>query len=227
MKNIHIIGDSFSHHPVNKFTTISGTENFWVTMLSETYNVFQYTEPSRDLQTILDIWIKLLPNLNEDDCLIIGFPYFSRWRLPKSEKVYKNENGLINRHFGQHGEYNIQDGDLEFYDESTNRDDLIDSLRDNQIINSSIASSLNNKEIIESLYKVTPCKVLLWSWTRFKPPYKPENLFDKTDLENEMNFWETQNDVYNKTNGKYGIKGDCHWSEDCQYEFFNFVKNKI
>lgn len=224
---IYVLGDSFSANGSDPLTNPSGKNMFWVGMLSKNHNVLRYAEGSRDTQTILDTWIKLLPKIKEDDFLIIGFPYFSRWRLPRSENFYKVENELTIRHIGQNGFYSFQNGDIEIYDGMSKRDSIEKKLIDNQFINSSKASSLNNKELIESLTELSKCKVLLWSWIRFKEGFKPKYLFDKTDLEIEMGFWGTQDDMWKKTNGRYGINGDSHWDETTQNLFYNFVKSKL
>jgi hypothetical protein len=231
VNKIYVLGDSFSANGSSPTSNPSGKDIFWVNILKkyykDSYEILIYAEGSRDTQTIFDTWIKLLPKIQENDFLIIGFPYFSRYRFPRSEKFYKVENDLTIRHIGQNGAYSLKDGDIEIYDEFTERDFIEKKLIDNQFINSSKASSLNNKELIESLLEMTKCKTLLWSWTRFKEGFKPKDLLDKTDLENIMGSWGTQSDMYKKTNGKYGIFQDLHWDEDTQNLFFNFVKNKI
>lgn len=224
---IYVLGDSFSDHGSDPLTNPSGEEVFWVDILSKTHNVLRHAEASRDTQTILDIWIKLLPQIKEDDFLIIGFPYFSRWRLPRSEKFYKIENELTIRHIGHQGFYSFQNEDIEIYDKTISANSIKEKLIDNDFINSSKASSLNNKELIESLTELSKCKVLLWSWTRFKEGFKPKNLYDKTDLEKIMGYWGTQYDMWKNTNGKFGMEWDLHWDEHTQKLFYNFVKSKI
>ena len=243
INRICILGDSFSAHGSSAEGNPSGKEKFWIKDLNETYPTLVYAEPSRDVQTILDTWTKLLPKVEENDFLIVGFPYFSRYRFPLNEMFYRKEphlhckinyhsvdveeNELITRHVGQHGEFDIQNGELEFYNKDTNRQQLLEKLDDNQIINSSFASALNNKELIESLTQVSKCRTLLWSWTRFKKGFKPEGLYDKTDLEKELGHWGTLDDIYRKSSGKFGFMGDLHWDEKTHDLFAKFVQNKI
>ena len=243
MNKVFILGDSFSAHGASAQHNESKKEVFWIQEINDTYPVLVYAEPSRDVQTILDTWIKLLPTFSENDYLIVGLPYFSRYRFALNEMFYRTEpylhskvnyfyadtkeHEIYTRHVGQHGWFDIKNGELEFYGKDVDRKQLLEKLDDNRIINSSIASTLNNKEIIESLTKVTKCQTLLWSWTRFKNGFKPEGLYDKTDLEKELGYWGTLDDLYNETDGQYGQYGDLHWDEKTHMLFSEFVKNKI
>ena len=42
---------------------------------------------SRDVQTILDHWLFLIPKLNSNDRLIITIPFYGRQRIPTQNKV--------------------------------------------------------------------------------------------------------------------------------------------
>ena len=220
INNIYIFGDSFSANGSNPLYNESQTYVFWVDMLNVDYPTFAYAEGSRDLQTILDTWIKVLPNLDKDDCIVVGIPCFSRWRIPKHESEYTIENEQIVRHIGHTGPSEIKV-------ETVIKNGIEERLFENEIINSSKASSLNYKEVIESLTKLSKCKVILWSWTQFDEEFKPAGLYDKTDLENELGYWGTMQDVFNRTNGQFGIIGDMHWDEKTQKLFYAFIKKEI
>lgn len=228
---IYVLGDSFCEAAVSFVHSESGLEVFWVSILDDyfkhDYEILQYAEGSRDLQTIIDTWIKLLPNITENDFLIVGIPYYTRYRLPRHKHFYRIENELVIRHIGHHGDYDVQSNNLEFYDSSFSRDFIHDSLRGNEIINSSIASTLNYKEVLESLSLITKCNSYMFSWTRFKDGYKPIGLEDKTDLENKLGYWGTQQDTYNRTKGKYGKNGDLHWDEKTHKIFAKYLQAKI
>ena len=220
ISNIYIFGDSFSANGSAFYRNESEKPAFWVDMIDSHYSTIVYAEGSRDLQTILDTWIKVLPNMNEDNCIVVGLPSFIRWRIPRHELFYKKENEQIVRHIGQHGPMDIKV-------EEVIRDGLEERLFENQIMNSSKASSLNYKEVIESLTQLSKCKVILWSWTKFKKRFKPKGLYDKTDLEKELGYWGTMDGVFHRTNGKYGTKGDFHWDEKTQKLFYEFIKKEI
>lgn len=226
MGKIYIICDSFGENASQKQHSESGIETFWVDIFHQSFSdmeVQNFSVGSQDLQTILDVWIKLLPEITEDDILIVCSPYYSRYRFPLNEHCYTTVGNITTRHIGQHGGYNILDNELEFFDETYDRDALIEKTHYNQIINSSKASTLNYKEIIESLLKLTKCKSLLFSWTRFKDGYKPHTLKDKGDLEQEIEYWGTQSDEYIRTNGKYGILNDFHWNATMHRKFAEYA----
>ena len=231
INNLYIIGDSFCEGGVSRNHSTTGTEIFWADIVKKYFNsiqIYNHSEGSRDTQTILDSWVKLLPILTEADYLIVCIPAQIRYRLARNELFYRSEHTLTIRHIGQHGNYNIKYGDLEFYNSSfMDRDALHKKLIDNEILASSKASALNTKELIESLNQITKCPTYVFSWTRFKEGFKPSELEDKTDLEIKLGKWETQYDTYNETNGKYGVEGDLHWSEDTQKLFGNYIIDKL
>jgi hypothetical protein len=227
---LYLFGDSFCHHPSHK--NISETGNFvlWsellFTGLNSKYLIQDYSEGSRDIQTILDCWIKILPEITKNDIVIVCLPSAVRYRLPRSEKNYKQEFNLTIRHIGQHADWDTKSNDLEIYSTNFTRDEIKNKLEDNVLINSSKANVLNNKELVEALTKLTPCRLYMFSWTRFKSGYKPYLLEDKTDLEKVIK-WDTQHQQYERTNGKFGLLGDFHWSDITQIEFANYLINKF
>jgi len=226
MKKIYIICDSFGNNLAEKEYSESQIETFWVDIFKDSFKdmeVQNFSVGSQDLQTILDIWIKLLPEIKEDDILIVCSPYYSRYRFPRDENYYKKVGNITIRHIGQVGDYDISNNELEFFNQTYNRYNLLEKLSYNEIINSSKASTLNYKEIIESLLKLTKCKSFLFSWTRFKDGYKPDTLKDKGDLEKEIGYWGTKDGLYKKTNGKYGIIGDLHWDATMHRKFADYV----
>ena len=89
MKNVFIIGDSFCTKRSDKIQDLI----FWVDELKLNlleFNIMCDGEPSRDSQTIIDNWVKIIPLIDNDDFLIICLPNFGRTRLPLSEKNYRN-----------------------------------------------------------------------------------------------------------------------------------------
>lgn len=233
-KKIVAIGDSFctpfyQYEPEN-----DGDEKFfWVDYLTEKlpeYEVVCDGWPSRDVQTIIDNWIKCIPNLYEDDYLVICLPYYRRTRLPFHENHYTTFESKdfrirhINRFVGTPS-YHKELERLEFWDQNYNRQYFLETLSNQEIINSSKASQLNFLEIIDSLIKVTKCRTYVFSWDVMD--YKSENVEDKIDITSKVNYWETNWDVYNKTNGVKGCKGDCHWSHPMNKKFGEYMYKKI
>ena len=72
-----ILGDSFAMP--------SNDGSFYGRVLEERYKDIRiqwYGMPSRDVQTVLDTWIKLASQLKKEDDLVVVLPDFSRTRLP-------------------------------------------------------------------------------------------------------------------------------------------------
>ena len=108
INNCYIFGDSFSANGSSPLTNQSEKPVFWVNLIDIDYPTLVYAEGSRDLQTILDTWIKVLPNIDKNDCIVVGLPYLSRWRIPRDKSEYKRENEQLVRHIGQHGPMEIK-----------------------------------------------------------------------------------------------------------------------
>ena len=72
MKNVFIIGDSFCTKRSDKIQDLI----FWVDELKLNlleFNIMCDGEPSRDSQTIIDNWVKIIPLIDNDDFLIICY----------------------------------------------------------------------------------------------------------------------------------------------------------
>ena len=87
----------------------------------------------------------------------------------------------------------------------------------------------NYFELICSLYKVTNTEnKFVWSWN---DQYLADFIYGKTRITNEViGYWETQNDVWEKTKGEDGIRNDQHLSAECdkilaEYFYNKFIKN--
>ena len=227
---IILIGDSFTAQPSDFKKNESEKEVFFLKELNNFFDrkIMNYSQESRDVQTIFDIWIKLLPKIKKEDFLIVCIPYYSRWRFPLNKDfqffephnpydknfIYDNHEMIKIRHTGQNSKLTDDSKNIEgVSSDEKSISGIREKLFFNQIFHSSEASSMNNKEIIESLLKLSKCKTFIFSWTRFKEGFKPKGLYDKTDLEKELGYWGTLDDIHKKTNGKYGIHHDLHWDE--------------
>jgi hypothetical protein len=213
MSKLYIIGDSF----VRPCDYSKGYVEFyddWCKLL-QSYNphleLLVDGAPSRDVQTIIDIWIKILPHLNNDDYLIICLPPFLRTRLPIKEshwEISNLNNTIVNRFVGTSGYTSYGDNLLDDIDCSI---ESIRKLDYQSQINSSKSSTLNQLEIIESLIKVSNSKTFVFSWDVVD--YKFHWMLDKNIIEEGIGLpFESLNDVWSNTNGEKGMFGDGHWS---------------
>jgi hypothetical protein len=222
MSKILIIGDSF----VGKGRPIHDS---WVDILKDNFNsVYVDGQPSRDVQTILDKWTCSISNLNFDDFLIIMLPTFLRTRLPLNETHFWDDNltGNItptNRFIGIH-KYQPSVDLIDVF-ESEIIDDFNKTIRTMQLINISKAASLNYLDIINSLYEITPCKVLIFSWDEMD--IKLDMIEDKSKIQKNLGHLGTSHDEYIKTKGNSGRKHDHHWDDKTHILFANYIKNKL
>ena len=90
-----------------------------------------------------------------------------------------------------------------------------------ELINDSKASILNYSEIVDSLCKLTPCKKIVHCWDYKK--FDSDNIIYREEMTELIGKWETSEEVYERTNGEEGRKGDSHWSDDMNIEFMNFL----
>lgn len=225
---IVIIGDSFATK-FNNHTKIGEKDTFWIDELMSyfsTYDVICDAKGGRDAQTIIDNWIKVIPNLHEKDILIIFLPHMSRTRFSLAESEYSNVISkdetikLINRfsspgcYFGEQLEIWDGEGDCE-------SQYLFERLGFQSLIMNSKAMLENFKEIMISLLRLSKNKTFIFTWDTIN--YDNPLIYDKEKLTNELGIWETLDDVYEQTSGNFGRKNDHHWSSRTDTKFGKYV----
>lgn len=234
MNKVVTIGDSFCTSFDGYKPRPNEEKYFWVSELQKlmpSYNFITDGQPSRDIQTVIDHWIKCIPKMNQDDYLIICLPVFKRTRLPLQEdcfmKVWNDENRsvFLEGKFVGTNSYEYFMHKLEFWGNEYKRIHFIDNLEYQEIINGSKANQLNQLEIIGSLVQITKCNLYIFSWDNFE--YKSTYIEDREILEKKVGKWETHSDVHTETNGEYGQLGDCHWSFTYNKLFAEYVYKKI
>lgn len=231
MRKIFIIGDSFC----NDFYWVSPPEGvekcFWVDDLKskfKNYDIIKFSQCSRDIQTILEIWIRIIKDLNEEDIVIICLPYYRRTRLPLSENNYletKYDDVILHTRFVGTPSYDNKHDSLEFWGKQNEWRFYLEKLEYQEMINTSYAYQKTTIEVIESLHYLTKSRKYIFSWDDMD--IKSNVIEDKSIITNNIGFWETNNDDYNNTNGKCGQLGDLHWSHKMQKLFSNYIINKF
>lgn len=191
---------------------------------------YNYAGGSMDTQTIIDNWIKILPYVKENDAIVVCVSDISRTRFPlKPELVHTlpfqpnaNKAPELNSYFmyGPVGwdpvnsHIAIDRTDIPF----TNPEDYRDFSRNENYILSTKSYDNSKIDIIEALYKITPChKKFIYTWADFNI-LKSDYIHSKDWInENIMGGkWESLHEEWLRTNGQSGIKDDGHLSGDCE-----------
>ena len=236
INRIFIIGDSFcdfNPHQRNDFDNEKYPHiewNQWLTWEYPNIEIINDAFGSRDLQTILDNWIKLLPQLTSTDFLILCIPSYFRQRVPLREAdwlITDWSGGEIKNRFVTHHSWYTTDSQKIYVDTNfpIERDELDTYINFFETLNSCKSLSENYTEVINSLYDITPCKKYLFSWEELNPT--SEYVDTKSILKEKIGMWTTQDDLYKETNGEHGFKSDFHWDYRTEKSFFEFIKNKI
>lgn len=208
-KKILFIGDSwvtnfFGPRPPHDKTPIY---QFWK---EKGFNPHFIGNPGRDTQTILDIWIKYIPYLSEEDLLVIILPVFSRTRLPKTEygnlHIHKNIPNFHDYFVGSNS-FTPTEMSLEIWGTQHTKDYFKKNLETQELINGSNASILNFIEIVDSLSKITPCKKIVHCWDYKK--YNSDNIIYREEMTNLIGSWETIEDG--------------HWNSEMNMKFMEFL----
>lgn len=216
-----IIGDSFAS-PVND-------ESFYGFILQERFpwmNVINDGSPSRDAQTIIDHWIKVISELTHEDCLIVVFPMLGRTRLPITENHWKEirvgNKKLINRFKGTDSYHNE---DIEFFGDKFDREYFRNLSVPQIVINASKSSEDNFIEIVESLIHLTKAKKYIFCWEDMERSDIPFD--DRKELTKKMGKWITLNTEFINTRGEKGFKEDLHWCYETHLAFADFISKEF
>ena len=234
MKKIVIIGDSFCMKCIEEIKIRPNEENcFWGDILKielkDEFETIIDAQPSRDANTILENWIKVIPHLKEDDFLVICFPTLTRTRVPFNKSNYDilessdKEIRILNRFYGT-ASYDNSYQHLEYWGNEYNWKHFEENLKYQEMINGSVANELNFLELIESLSKLTKCGKYIFTWDEFGQ--MSNYIRNKDNVKEDVGLFETFNDVFLETNGECGLT-DFHWSFKMNKIFGKFIVEKI
>lgn len=230
---LYISGDSFCESRNYPYPgPQEGKQYAWFNDVSEyfkdSHEFILDSYGSRDVQTILDNWIKIIPNLKPNDILIICIPMFIRQRVPLRKKdwmVNKWSNGeIVNRFVTHQSWYKTSTEKIWIGNYSIERNELDNHTNFFTQLNMCESVEENYTEVIESLYKITPCKKYIFSWDDMK--HKTDIIEYKKDITEKLG-WSTLDDLYKETNGEAGREYDFHWDYKFEKIFADYIKNKF
>lgn len=238
INRIFIIGDSFCDAHWHEYDDFDWKQtdthhikwNQWLQWEYPNVEIINDAFGSRDLQTIIDNWIKLLPILKPTDFLIICVPFYLRQRVPLRPDDYmiKEWSGgeIINRFVTHHSWYTTDSQKIYVdNDKSVEKSTLDEYVKFFEGLMMCSAPQENYSEVIDSLYQVTNSKKYIFSWDNLTP--KPNCLEDKEDLTKKMGMWTTQDSLYQESNGNLGQKGDLHWDYRTEKRFFEHINKML
>ena len=245
-RKLWIIGDSFTMVDDNRYG-----QNSWVEICSKQFNGNDYyvsSMGSRDIETVFDIFLENLYKIKAEDFVILMLPTLIRFRLPLktpyvnatycsgSQMNYPlnymiggiNYTAQVNNNPTEHTKEHKESYMLEW--PLSEIDPMVFQPNENpktpnfgnimQIINSSDAFVKNWNSKLKSIQSYVPFKLLYYSW---EDELDPKIVNTKNVITNELGMWETLKDVWDKTNGLKGDRGDTHWSEDMNIKFAEHI----
>ena len=234
IKRLFVIGDSFTLHC--RYTKGWDDSKFWIEILRNHFKlsndkVFVEGMANRDVQTVIDNWIKFIPQLTKEDVIIICLPYFKRTRVPLDEsnwytphyKSVPTGTKIINRFVGP--QLINEHMKLDFWGNELSQKEIMNMMMNYEIMNSSKSAQLNQIEVIESLIKLTPCKSFVFTWSDMQ--YKSQFIEDKPLLVEKIGFWQTLQDEWYETDGEIGHPSDHHWGSKFNISFGDYLFGKL
>ena len=230
MSKLWIIGDSFTG-------SLPHPKKAWTQQICDKFKGNSYivkSKPSRDIQTILDIFLRNIKDIKEDDFVILTIPSLARVRLPRNTPTRDVEHSNLNIDFESSKDYKDyfigawsytkETDDIEYRLEEPlfelTHSDCIDKTEIQAIINSSNASKQNYIDIFDSLIKYLPFKIFIWSWQN---EFNCDIITNKDTITDEIGFWHTLYDEWKESNGLNGTQGDHHFSEKMHKAFADYV----
>ena len=245
-RKLWIIGDSFAGGYSNAWI-FKLCEQF----IGEHYYIS--SRGSRDTQTIFDIFLHKLYKIQPNDIVILFLPTLSRFRLPletpyidvewSSNLPFDRISSVnINSMIGNSAYASIAKDIPPIGDEELHKKQLTLEWPLNHInpsifepnpinkepnfanishmINTSKAFVDNWNRILKSVQSYVPFKLLCYSWT---DEYHSDCVIGRSQITSNLGFWESWNNVWEKTNGEQGRKDDFHWSTKMHESFANYV----
>jgi hypothetical protein len=219
-----IIGDSFTGANVDG-------KSAWVDIVTKKFKGKEHyvsSRGSRDFQTILDIFLRNLQNIKEEDFVILVMPTLVRTRLPLQTPMYDVEiSNFINKQktfdyfIGTHSYsekmecYRLEEPLVKISESELNKQCGIWS-----IVNSSTASKNNYLQILKSLKEYLPFEMFIWSWEN---EIDSDLIVCKNQITETIGYWHTLSDLYKETNGENGKIDDVHFSPKMHKAFADYI----
>lgn len=225
MSKLWIIGDSF---------TSCGTGH-WVKILAERFNDDSYhvsSWPSRDFQTILDIFLRNLKDISKDDFVILVVPFLGRTRLPVGTSLIdvscssEDASSYILDYFIGTSSYTKEQDRYKLEEPLLYKSETELKTQSElwSMINASEASKKNYIEILQSLKQYLPFELYIFSWL---DDIQCDVVETKSQITQGVGYWHTLYDEWKETNGVSGTQFDSHFSLKMHSAFADYLTEKF
>lgn len=201
---------------------------------------YNYAMGSCDTRTILDIWLQMIPNIKENDAVVVCLSDTSRCRYPiKKEHHYTLPSWGDKRKypvemcwdFAPKGlDYSVHIDKINTWDIFWNYDELEFSKFQEKflLMHDTDAQKETMCKLAKVIYDLTPTKKkFVYNWVDWKSTSTDISfIHDKTWLTKNIfqGYWETLDLEYKRYWGSKGIKNDQHLSSQCEVLLFNHIK---
>lgn len=234
-QKLWIIGDSFTGN--------SNDLNTWTWLLYQSFigkRLYISSQSSRDAQTVIDVFLRNLKDIKNDDFVILMMPTMARYRLPLKEarydvelhseftqsgqKQYHLDYFMGNNYYSSTQESKLIEEPIDLIDfknfiktkpnEEPNTDSII------TLINSSNANIKNTNEILKSFLQYFPFKIAIYSWA---DELDESIVMTKSKIIENIGIWHTKGNEWEESNGEFGKKSDSHWSVKMDKAISDFI----
>jgi hypothetical protein len=235
-----IIGDSFTGGSMDR-------QSSWPEITIKKFKGKKHyvsSKGSRDVQTVIDIFLRNLKDIKPEDMVILFLPTTVRHRLPRIKPIVDVESSdsletleQKKRHleFFSHLKFSdsgksVLEYPLGLIDETKWDMHSPSQIKSGEInftyadvlilIAGSDAMKNNLNEILFSFKNYFPFELALFSWT---DEYDENNVIGKKQITEIIGYWHTLRDLYKETNGEEGDERDVHFSPKMHKAFADYL----
>ena len=201
---------------------------------------YNYAAGSCDTRSILEFWLQMIPNMKENDAVVVCLSDTSRCRYPREVHNWDTMPFFEDsRHYpvtvfydyAPKGiDYDVHIEKISNYDILWKHDKKVfEDFQDKYLL---MSESISQKESLCKLTKVihdlTPCKKkIIYNWVDWNSKTTDMSfVHEKQWLTDNVfhGYWETLNDEYKRYWGERGAKNDQHLSSNCEKLLYEHIK---
>ena len=166
---------------------------------------------SRDLQTIIDIFLKLLPDIKKEDYVILSLPP-PRWRIPLDNQTLFVGNTGFDEGMVKYLEEDVSR--ISYYLSPVLSKKGTEFNKIMKILGYSNAVKLNHIELLKSFKKYFPFRLEYFSWREYWDDCG-SFIHTKKRITEKVGYWETKSE------------NDVHWSKNYHSSFTEYMIEEL